>query len=56
MKIALDSLEDDHREFIKNNKSILKVQQRFRSENHNIFPNKVNKIQTMIKELNQLIR
>ena len=44
MKIALDSLKDDDREFIKNNKSILKAQQRFRSENHNIFTEEMHKI------------
>ena len=48
-KIALDSLRDDHKESIESNKSILKSQKRFRSENHNIFPNKDNKIETMIK-------
>ena len=30
-----NSLEKDHKEFIKNNKLILKTQQRFRSEKHN---------------------
>ena len=33
-----------HREFIKNNKSILKTQQRFKSGKHNIFTEKINKI------------
>ena len=31
-KIDVNSLKEDHKEFIKNNKPILKTQQRFRSE------------------------
>ena len=42
--IGLDSLEEDQKEFIKNNNIILKTQQRFRSGKHNIFTEKVNKI------------
>ena len=42
-KIDLDSLKKYHKEFIKNNKLILKTQQRFKSERHNIFTNKINK-------------
>ena len=30
--------------FIKNNKSILKIQQRFKSERHNVFTEEINKI------------
>ena len=41
--IGLDSLEEDQKEFIKYNNIILKTQQRFRSENHNIFTEKINK-------------
>ena len=33
-----------HREFIKNNKSILKTKQKFKSGKHNIFTEKINKI------------
>ena len=36
-KIDVDSLEKDQKELIKNNKLILKKQQRFRSEKHNAF-------------------
>ena len=35
-KIDVDSLEDQ-KEFIKNNKLILKTKQRFKSERHNVF-------------------
>ena len=44
IKIDVDSLKNDHKEFIKNNKLILKIQQRFRSERHNVFTEEVNKI------------
>ena len=30
--------------FIKNNKSIVKIQQRFKSERHNVFTEEINKI------------
>ena len=43
-----DSLKEDKRrkikEFIKNSKLILKTQQRFRSEKHNVFTEEINKI------------
>ena len=35
---------DSRKEFIKNNKLILKTQQRFRSEKHNVFTEEINKI------------
>ena len=41
--IGLDSLEEDQKQFIKYNNIILKTQQRFRSEKHNIFTEKINK-------------
>ena len=56
-KINADSLEDQ-KEFIKNNKLILKTQQRFKRERHNVFSEQINKIplsSMMIKEYNQLI-
>ena len=43
-KINGDSLIEDHKEFIKNDKLILKTQQRFRSEKYNVFNEKLNKI------------
>ena len=43
-KINVDSLKEDQKEFIKNNKLILKTRQRFESERHNIFIEEINKI------------
>ena len=40
----MESLKESHREFIKNNKLILKLQQRFRNEKHDVFTEDVNKI------------
>ena len=40
-KIDVDSLKEDHKEFIKSNKLILKTQQRFRSEKHNVLLKKL---------------
>ena len=49
-KIDVDSLKKDPKEFIKNNKLILKTQQRLRIEKHKAFTEKNNKI----KEENKL--
>ena len=35
---------DNIKEFIKNNKSILKIQQRFKSERYNVFTEEINNI------------
>ena len=43
-KINVNSLKEDPRKFIKNNKLILKAQQRLRSEKHNIFTEEINKM------------
>ena len=43
-KIDVDSLKEDKKESIKNNKLILKAQQRFKSERHNVFTEEINKI------------
>ena len=43
-KFDVDSLKEDQKEFIKNNKLILKTQQRFRSEKHNVITEEINKI------------
>ena len=43
-EINLGSFEKCHKEFIINNKSILKTQQRFKSERHNVFVKEINKI------------
>ena len=37
-------LEEDKKEFIKNNKLILKIKQRFKSKRHNVFTEEINKI------------
>ena len=37
-------MKEIYKKFIKNNKSILKTQQRFRSENHNVFTKEIYKI------------
>ena len=43
-KINMDNLKKMHKQFIRNNKSILKTQQKFKSERHNVFIEKINKI------------
>ena len=42
-KIEVDSLKEDQKEFFKNNKIILKTQQRFLSGKHNVFTEEINK-------------
>ena len=44
-KINIDSLKSNPKKFITNNKSILKPQQRFTSERHNVFAEEINKIE-----------
>ena len=43
-KVDINSIKENHQKFIKNNKSILKIQQRFKSERHNVFTGEINKI------------
>ena len=46
-KIDIDSFfcyEGKHKEFIRNNKLILKTQQRFKREKHNVFTEEIHKI------------
>ena len=43
-KINIDNLKKSRIEFIRNNKSILKIQQRFKREKHNFFTKEINKI------------
>ena len=43
-EISIDHLKKIHEELIRNNKSILKIHQRFKSEKHNVFTEKINKI------------
>ena len=40
----MNSLRENHKEFMKNNNLILKSQQRFKSEEQNVFTEEVNKI------------
>ena len=42
-KIGVDSLKEDHKEFIKHYEVIVKAQQRFRSEKH-VFTEEINRI------------
>ena len=43
-KVNVDSIRGNKKELTKNNRLILKSQQRFRSEKHNAFTEEVNKI------------
>ena len=43
-KIDVDSLKEDQKEAVENNKLILKTQQRFKSERHNVFTEEINKV------------
>ena len=43
-EISVDSLKKDHKELIRNNKLIPKLQQIFKSERHNVFTEEINKI------------
>ena len=36
-EIHVDSLREDQKEFVKNNELMLKTQQEFKSEKHNVF-------------------
>ena len=46
-EIDMNSIKKNHKEFIRNNKSILKIQQRFKSESHNVFTEEINKKQNI---------
>ena len=43
-KIDVDRIKENLKEFIRINKSILKTQQRFKSERHNVFTEDINKM------------
>lgn len=43
-KVDTDFLEEIHKEFIRNNELMLKLEERFRSDSLNVFPEKVNEI------------
>ena len=40
----MECLKENQKEFLKNNKLMLKTQQRFKSEKHNVFTEVVNKV------------
>ena len=42
-EIIIDSLKKDHKGFIRNNKIVLKIQQRFKSERYELFTEDINK-------------
>ena len=50
-KIDIDSVKKTHKEFVKNNKLILKTQQRFKSERYNVFTEETNKIALIVRLL-----
>ena len=43
-KLGMDSLSENHKEFMKNKRLIIKSLQRIRTEKHNVFTGKVKKI------------
>ena len=43
-KIKIDSPNNNHKKFIRNNKSTVKIQQRFKSEKQNVFTEEITKI------------
>ena len=43
-KIYIDNLKKNYKQFIRNNKRKLKLQQRFKSKSHNAFTKEINKI------------
>ena len=43
-EIVLNSSKEDKKEFVKNNKLILKIQEKLRSETHNVFTEEIKKI------------
>ena len=42
-RIDIDSFKKGYKEFIRNNKLVLKTQKRFKSEKHNVFTENINK-------------
>ena len=44
MKLMRIVLKEDHKKILKTNELILKTQQKFNSERHNIFTEEINKI------------
>ena len=55
-EISIDNINKNHKELIRKNKSILKTQQRFKSERHFAFTEEITKIAlSSSDEKNQLI-
>ena len=44
LKFIIDCIKEDHKKTIKNNKLILKIQERFKSKRLNVFTEETNKI------------
>ena len=44
MKLMRIVLKEDHKKILKTNELILKTQQKFKSERHNIFTEEINKV------------
>ena len=49
-EVNVNSLRENHEKIMKNNKLVLKSQQRFRSEKHNVFTEEVSKIVLSAKD------
>ena len=49
-KVNTERLRQQHHESMKNDKSLLKTQQIFKSERHNVFTEKVNKIALSVND------
>ena len=49
-KLETDRLRENYKEFIRNNGLILKSRQRFRSNDHNVFTEEINKIALSAKD------
>ena len=58
-KVDMESLRENHKEFIKSNKLTLKSSLRFRSEKHNVFIEEINQVALSAndeKEYNQSVQ
>ena len=53
-KVDVESLKENHKEFIKSKKLMLKSQQRFKSKKHNVFTEEINKIASSDKRIQSI--
>ena len=53
-KVDVESLKENHKEFIKSKKLMLKSQQRFKSKKHNVFTEEINKIPSSDKRIQSI--